>query len=154
MREFRDFLNANGLHRPILWVFEEDVYCRKSDEYRKDFLLKLPLPSENEQLARLHFELGKAKGFGLGLAAFASCDEGLCCSFLVPADELDAQYMLTGAQHLKYSFVVERMPVTTVVVRSGVVWKLIGMLNFLFRHGNHFVYLESKSNLSNNRLRE
>jgi len=90
-KAFADFLSQNGFDVPILWVFREDVLSRKTDRYEKDFWLKLPLPDENEELARSHFEFGKKQGFGLGLSAFASCPEGLCCSFVVPADDEDAQ---------------------------------------------------------------
>lgn len=104
VRAFIAFLADNGMDKPILWVFTEDVYSRKTDKFETDFWLKLPLPADNEKFARRHFELGKRKGFGLALTAFASCDEGLCCSFVVPTDDEDAQYMLMGPEHLKLFF--------------------------------------------------
>lgn len=143
---FIAFLADNALNKPILWVFTEDVYSRKAEKFEKDFWLKLPRPAENEEFARRHFEFGKRQGFGLALIAFASCDEGLCCSFIVPADDEDAQYMLMGPEHLKYSFVSRDMPIAK-VVRSKLLWKLLGMLPFWFHSGNHFVYLKSKAEL-------
>lgn len=143
---FTVFLADNGMDARILWVFREDVYSRRTDKFETDFWLKLPLPSENEKLAKHHFEFGKRKGFGLALTAFASCDEGLCCSFVVPTDDEDAQYMLMGPQHLKYSFVSRDMPAAKVVC-SKLLWKLFRFLPWWFQSGNHFVYLESKSEL-------
>ena len=147
IRTFTAFLAENGMDTRILWVFREDVYSRKTDLFKTAFWLKLPLPAENEELARRHFETGKKKGFGLGLTAFASCEDGLCCSFVIPADDEDAQYMLMGPQHLKYSYVSVDMPIAK-VVRDKFFWNLLGILRFWFRHGNHFVYLASKSELS------
>lgn len=144
---FTAFLANNGLDTRILWVFNEDLYSRNTDLFKTDFWLKLPLPSANEDFARRHFEMGKKKGFGLALTAFASCDEGLCCSFIVPTDDEDAQYMLMGPEHLKYSYVDVDMPVAK-VVRSKILWKLFGVLRFWSRPGNHFVYLASKATLS------
>ncbi len=144
--EFTAFLTANGIAKPILWVFKEDIFSRKTDTYRTDFWMKLPLPRENEKLAKSHFETGKQKGLGLGLTAFAACGEGLCCSFVVPADAEDGQYMLMSSEHMKYSFIDRDMPRAR-VVRSKILWKLFGLLPFLFRPGNHFVYLTSRAEL-------
>jgi hypothetical protein len=136
-QEFTSFLAQNGLDQPILWVFTEDVYSVKSDIYSKDFWLKLPLPAENEEFARRHFEFGKEQGFGICLTAFASCDDGLCCSFIVPTDDLDAQYLQMGPEHMKYSFISRDMPVAQ-VVRSKVIWIILGTLRFCFQPGNFF----------------
>jgi hypothetical protein len=149
--EFRKFLTDNGLTEPILWVFEEDIFSRRTDTFEKDFWLKIPLPEENEEFARRHFELGKHRGFGLGLSAFARCDEGLCCSFIVPTDDEDAQYMLLGPEHLKYSFVSRDMPVAK-VVRSEWSWWAMGWLRRFFKPGCHFVYLASKGVLRRERF--
>lgn len=148
---FTNFLKENELNGPILWVFKEDIYSRRTDRFEVDFWLRLPLSAENEKFAKRHFELGKLRGFGLGLTAFASCEEGLCCSFLVPTDDEDAQWMLMGPQHLKYSFVSVDMPVAK-VVRSKFIWRLFGLFPRLFRAGNHFGYLKSKSEIASDLL--
>jgi len=144
---FTNFLAENGLTQPILWVFTQDVYSFKTDKYTKKFWLKLPLPADNEEFARRHFEFGKRQGFGLALTAFASCAEGLCCSFIVPTDDEDAQYMLMGPEHLKYSFTSRDMPVAK-VVRSSILWIFLDMLRPWIKSGNFFVYLKSKAELS------
>ena len=149
-REFVEFLTANGLTEPILWVFEEDILSRITERFRKDFWLRLPLPQENETFAEMHFELGKRRGFGVALIAFARCDRGLCCSFIVPADDEDAQYMLMGPEHLKYSFISSEMPVAK-VVHSGLLWRMMGSLPIIFRAGCHFVYLAKKADLKRER---
>lgn len=145
-KEFKAFLAANGLEKPILWTFREDIYSRKTDKFRTDFWLKLPLPKQNQEFAKFHFELGKEKGVGLGLTAYASCEEGLCCSFVVPEDAEDGQYLLMDPEHLKYSFISRDMP-TAKVIRNKLLWKIFGMLPFLFNSGNHFVYLASRAEL-------
>jgi len=144
--EFVAFLNANALTGPILWVFEEDTLSRKKDTYTANFWLKLPLPDENQKFAEKHFNLGKGRGFGLSLTAFACCDEGLCCSFAVPIDTEDAQYMLMGPEHLKYAFVSRDMPVAK-VIRSGLFWRILGSFRRYFKPGCHFVYLAKKADL-------
>jgi hypothetical protein len=130
----------------ILWVFKEDVYCRNSATFKTDFWLKLPIPQANESIARSHFELAKAKNLGLALTAFATCEDGLCCSFVVPVDREDAQMLQMNPEYLRYSFVTVNMPVAK-VVRSRLLWSFLGMLPWLYRPGNHFVYLESKTAL-------
>ena len=145
-KEFKTFLATNRMDTRILWVFKEDIYSRKTDTFRTDFWLKLPLPNRNSELAKFHFEIGKQRGFGLGLTAFASCEEGLCCSFVVPADTEDGQYMLMNPEHLKYSFISRDMPVAK-VVHSNLLWRLFSLLPFLFSSGNHFVYLTSRADL-------
>ena len=144
---FTNFLAQNGLTQPILWVFTEDVYSLKTDKYTKEFWLKLPLPADNEEFARRHFEFGKEQGFGICLTAFASCSQGLCCSFIVPTDDLDAQYLLMGPEHMKYSFTSRDMPVAK-VVRSRFRWTILGMLRPWIKPGNFFVYLKSKAELT------
>ena len=145
-QEFTSFLVQNGLDQTILWVFTEDVYSWKTDKYSKEFWLKLPLPVDNEEFARRHFEFGKEQGFGICLTAFASCSDGLCCSFIVPADDLDAQYLLMGPEHIKYSFINRDMPVAK-VIRSRFLWTVLGMFRRWFQPGNFFVYLKSKAEL-------
>src|SRR5687768_15635794 len=141
---FIAFLSENGFDLPLLWTFKEDVYSRNNDRYERDFWLKIPLPDSNEELAKRHFEFGKSKGFGVALTAYAICEEGLCCSFVLPDDDEDAQYMLMGPESLKMSFVSRDMP-TAKVIRNQIGWKLFGLFPFLFRTGNHFVYLASKA---------
>jgi len=150
-RDFTAFLAANGLLQPILWVFKEDTLSQSTDTYKSDFWVKLPLPDENEEFAEMQFALGKSRGFGLVLTAFASCSYGLCCSFVVPTDDEDAQYMLMGPEHLKYSFVSRDMPIAK-VIRSGFVWKILRWFPRYFKSGCDFVYLVAKSDLRLERL--
>lgn len=148
---FRTFLSDNGLDEPILWVFQEDTLSREQKTLTYDFWLKLPLPEENESFARMHFELGKRRGFGLGLAAFAQCDEGVCCGFVVPTDEEDAQYMFMGPEHLKFSFITSDMPVAK-VVRNDMRWRMLKSFAMHSKPGCFFVYLASKADLQLQRL--
>jgi hypothetical protein len=145
-REFREFLVKNGLDKPILWVFIEDVYSSRSDRYTTSFWLRLPTPAVNEECARRHFECGKAQGFGVALSAFASCADGLCCSFIVPDEEEDAAYMLMGPEYMRYSYTNSDMPTAT-VVRSKLIWTIIGLLRPWIKRGCFFTYLRSKKEL-------
>jgi hypothetical protein len=149
-REFVAFLTDNGLAERILWVFKEDTLSLKTDTYQTGFWLKLPLPDDNEKFAEKYFELGKARGFGVGLVAFASCSEGLCCSFIVPTDQEDAEYFLMSPEHLKYSFVSRDMPVAK-VFRNGLVWRILAWFPRFFKPGCHFVYLTTRTDLISDR---
>ena len=150
---FRAFLADNGMRGPILWVFREDVFSRNINLYPREFWLKLPIPRANEEFAKSQFEVGKSRGFGMGLIAFARCDEGLCCSLVVPTDDEDAQYMMLGPEHLKMSYINVDMP-TARVVRSRIKWRLFGLLPFWFRSEIDSVDLASRAELSGPELGE
>ena len=143
--EFTEFLGENGLSGPLLWAFREDVISQKSGVYKAAFLVRLPLPNINNTLAERHFEIGKSKGLGMALTAYASCDEGLLCSFVVPVDQEDSEYLMLWPDQIRYSF-VQNMP-TANVVRHSTKWGILTISPW-YKNGNHFVYLESKENLS------
>jgi hypothetical protein len=142
--EFSAFLAENGLTQPLLWAFQEDVVSEKTNTFKTLFWVRLPLPGDSEQRAERHFELGKSKGLGMALAAYAVCDDGLLCSFVVPADSVDSEYLMIRPDQIKYSF-VKVMP-SAAVVRNSFRWTLF-TVDPRYKKGNHFVYLESKRNL-------
>lgn len=143
--EFRSFLEANGLTQPLLWAFQDDIVSEKTNTFKTLFWVRLPLPVDSEQFAKRHFELGKSKGLGMGLAAYAVCDEGLLCSFVIPADTEDSEFLMIRPEQIKYSFVLS-MP-SAAVVRNSLRWTLL-TIDPRYKKGNHFVYLESRKNLS------
>jgi hypothetical protein len=142
---FREFLDQNGEKDPIVWTFEDDVLSKKTDQYETRFWLKVPLNIENQNFARLSYEVAQQKGLGVGLTAYARCSIGLCCLVIIPADDEDAQYMMMGPNAVKFGL-LNNMP-TASEVGSGFVWSLMKLLPFSFRSGNFLVYLQSKKKL-------
>ena len=81
----------------------------------------------------------------MALTAYASCDDGLLVSFVIPTDSEDSDYLMIWPNQIRYSFVHD-MPVAS-VIRSTVKWSVL-KINPWYQSGNHFVYLESKKNLA------
>ena len=95
---FQNFLSEQGLSSDLLWVFGEDIICLP-----KRFLIKVPLPAENESFAEACYNIGVERNFGLGLTAFCLLDGRPCCYVELPKDDLDAQYSLMENHSVKYS---------------------------------------------------
>ena len=95
---FQNFLSEQGLSSDLLWVFGEDIICLP-----KRFLIKVPLPAENESFAEACYNIGVERNFGIGLTAFCLLDGQPCCYVQLPEDDLDAQYSLMGNHSVKYS---------------------------------------------------
>jgi hypothetical protein len=143
---FRNFLNEQGETAPILWVFKEDVFSRKAEVYETAFWIKLPIPPDNETFAGKAFALAQQRNVGAGLSALARCEEGLCCSFVIPVDEEDAQYLMMSPAGVRYN-VVNDMP-RAKGVRSWLRWNFFSLFPFFYKQGNFMVYLLSKKELS------
>ena len=56
---FQNFLSEQGLSSDLLWVFGEDIICLP-----KRFLIKVPLPAENESFAEVCYNIGRERDFG------------------------------------------------------------------------------------------
>jgi len=107
---FQNFLSEQELSSDLLWVFGEDIISLP-----ERFLIKVPLPTENEPLAKALFDIGVERDFGLCLHAFCLLDGKPCCYVQLPEDDLDAQYSLTGNLSVKYSVrsdLINAKPVT------------------------------------------
>jgi hypothetical protein len=143
--EFKEFLKENNLPTDILWVFSEDVFSRNIKLFETDFWLKLPLPKENEKFAAKHYKIGQQKNLGVGLSAFALCEDKICCSLIIPTDKEDSEYLFMSPKYLKFSFVSD-LPVAK-AVKNTFRWTIFKLLPFRYRKGNFLVYLESKRNL-------
>ncbi len=72
----RNFIQEVG-HPPgeLVWVFREDV-----STYRRRVLIKIPLPVENERVARRRFEEGRRVGIGVCLSVFCRLGDAYCCT--------------------------------------------------------------------------
>ena len=141
-KTFRNFLDENGESFPILWVFKEDVFSPKTKDFTTQFWVRLPIPLENEKYVEASYQRAQKKGVGVGFSAFARCDQGLCCSVIIPADEEDAQYMLMSPAYVKYSL-VQDMP-HGIPIRNRLRWWLFSLFSFVYEKGNYLVYLRSK----------
>lgn len=93
---FQNFLSEQGLSSDLLWVFGEDIICLP-----KRFLIKVPLPAENESFAEICYNVGRERDFGICLHAFCLLDGRPCCYVWLPEDDLDAQYSMMGNLSLK-----------------------------------------------------
>ena len=135
----------NDLPTEILWLFQEDVFSRNTEFYETDFWIKLPIPYENEKLAEIQYKIGRQKGLGLSISAFAICENKVCCSFIIPKDQEDSEYLFMSPEYLKFSFLTE-MPIAQ-VVNSSLRWTIFKLLPFKYKQGNFLVYLQSKKDL-------
>lgn len=97
---FKQFLSSQGLSVDLVWLFREDVIF-EGDR----FLIKVPVPRENDEIAATCYELGRKRNFGVGVHAFCSFQSRLCCYIVLPGDDLDGQYMLMSNVAVKYSVV-------------------------------------------------
>ena len=113
---FQNFLFEQGLSSDLFWVFGEDIVCLP-----KRFLVKVPLPAENEALAEALFDIGVERDFGLGLQAFCLLDGRSCCYVQLPGDDLDAQYSLMGNHSVKYS--VRSDLINAEPIASSLLWQ-------------------------------
>ncbi len=95
---FQNFLSGQGLSSDLLWVFGEDVVSLENR-----FLIKVPLPAENESFSEALYNVGRERDLGLCLHAFCLLDRRPCCYVQLPEDDLDAQYSLMGNLSLKCS---------------------------------------------------
>jgi hypothetical protein len=113
---FQNFLSEQGLSSDLLWVFGEDIICLP-----KRFLIKVPLPAENESFAEVCYNIGLERNLGLCLHAFCLLDGRPCCYIELPKDDLDAQYSLMGNLSLKCS--VRNDLINAEPIDSFLVWQ-------------------------------
>ena len=113
---FQNFLSKQGLSSDLLWVFGEDVISLENR-----FLIKVPLPAENESFAQACYDIGLERDFGLCLHAFCLLDGRPCCYVELPKDDLDAQYSLMGNLSLKCS--VRSDLINAEPIESFLVWQ-------------------------------
>jgi hypothetical protein len=74
--QFRAFISEMGYSaNSLVWIFREDVSTN-----RRRVLIKVPLPHENERVARTRYEQGRALGIGVCLEVFCQLESALCCS--------------------------------------------------------------------------
>lgn len=145
VEEFKMFLAENNLSTELLWIFVEDTFSRNTKFYETHFWLKLPLPDENEKLAKRQYEIGKQRNLGMGLSAFAICKDKICCALIIPIDKEDSEILLMSSKYLKFSFIND-MP-TAEVIKGSFQWNLLRFLPFKYKKGNFLVYLQSKKDL-------
>jgi hypothetical protein len=109
-QDFQRFLSEQGLSSEVLWIFREDLVCLP-----KRFLVKVPLPKNNETLAETFFNIGRERNFGICLHAFCLLNEKVCCYIQLPDDDLESQYSLMSNERVKFSVrtnLINARPVT------------------------------------------
>jgi hypothetical protein len=76
LEQFRAFIAQVG-HTPngLLWVFREDV-----STHRRRILIKVPLPGDNERVAKARYDRGRQLGLGVCLEGFCRLGPALCCT--------------------------------------------------------------------------
>ena len=113
---FQNFLSEQGLSSDLLWVFGEDIICLPNR-----FLIKVPLPAENESFARACYDIGRERDLGLCLHVFCLLDRRPCCYVQLPEDELDAQYSLMG--NLSVKLTIRNDLINAEPIDSFLVWQ-------------------------------
>jgi hypothetical protein len=85
--QLREWLSAHKLPAEVGWVFCEDITW-----HRKRFLVRLPLPADNESLARAWY--GTGLGIAKSLRIDVNCDstDVAFCSIWFPEDSCDTAY--------------------------------------------------------------
>src|SRR5215207_6044566 len=87
--QLRAFLRSQQLSAEPLWVFREDV-----TSYKQRFLVKEPLPPENQGLVELFYERGRQRGYGVRLEVLCVLGKRPCCYIWLPKDRMEAEYAL------------------------------------------------------------
>lgn len=137
---FREFLSSQGLSNDLCWVFREEVICQ-----RERIFIKTPVPAKNEALARVCYELGQKRNFGVNIHAFCLLESRPCCYIALPEDGADAERMLIPKASVKYSVVTD--PVKAEPVSNSVKWHTLRMLNHKSRINWFNEYIPSKYTL-------
>ena len=114
---FREFLEKYGWSTQLLWVRPGDVLL---DLHRR-MLIKVPVPAENEDLARSTFDRGLETQLGVLFAALCQVPGGTCCYVWTPEnpDEAERGLMPTG---LKLS-VREGENLEGKQIKNGLYWR-------------------------------
>jgi hypothetical protein len=115
VEQFRRFLSGEKIETSVVWIFRKDAIASG-----RSILLRIPLPAENERLARRCYFLGQERGLGLRIELLCILDGIPCCYIWVPEDQQAAEYaMLSG---LKLCIPVE--PINARAVQSSLRWNL------------------------------
>ncbi len=115
VERYRAFLSKAKMRTEIVWVFREDAIANKLR-----IRLKVPVPAENEPLARRLYSIGQDRGLGICIQTLCLLDCTPCCYIWVPENALDAEHgMLSG---LKLS--IPDPPIHARAVRSSLRWNL------------------------------
>ena len=104
-RSMRRFLRDTDHASNIEWVFFDDVICTG-----KELLIRTPLPPDNRDRAKLCFELGKERNFGVALNAFCSIDGETFCYVVLPENDRDAELRMFSDRYLKMSVKTKMLP--------------------------------------------
>ena len=110
------FLQTEKRPHVVRWVFREDLIF-----YKRNILLRWPLPAQNEQLAQELYNQGQAKGLGFALEICGFDQANAYGYVLVPADSADAEALMMTP--LKLSYVTDQRKV--IKIRSKLVWQII-----------------------------
>jgi hypothetical protein len=118
LRGFMAHLN----HPPgeLVWVFREDVSTRM-----RRVLVKVPLPTSNEQIARHCYEQGRALGIGVCLDVFCRLEPAFCgtCWFVSDLEE-SSRRLCWGLKLSVASDLPDARP-----VRSPLAWTVLRCLD-------------------------
>ena len=90
--QLQNFFGNQGVLRPPVWVFREDV---ASVKWR--IWVRTPLPEQNPSRAEIDYEAARSRGLGVALQVLCLSDLEPCCFVWWPQDEVDASYaMISG----------------------------------------------------------
>ena len=103
----RGFLILEKRPSIIHWIFRDDLL-----QYKRNVVLRWPLPKDNEQMAEQLYNAGRERGLGLTLEAYCFDRNTAYCYVLVPEDKYDSEALMMT--ELKLSFVTDH----------GRVWKI------------------------------
>ncbi len=108
------FAGSEGFSTELVWVFREDV-----TNCVRDYWVRVPVPADNEVLARDYFEYGRRQGRGVTMKVLCRLGSQSVCFVWVPENDEAASYAMQGPLKLK----VPMDPVNGSAVRSVLRWQ-------------------------------
>lgn len=117
--QLQNFLQTEKRPHVIHWIFREDVLL-----FKRNILLRWPLPTDNERQAEKLFCLGKAKGLGLALAVYGVDHTNAYGYVLVPTDQADSEALMMA--DLKLSYLNDQRKI--VKIRTAIAWQIVKRL--------------------------
>jgi hypothetical protein len=96
VEQLQEFLGNQGVLRPPVWVFREDVVSVKWRIW-----VRTPLPSQNTARAEALYEQARTRGLGVVLEVLCLLDLEPYCFVWWPRDAEEASYRMVAGLKLK-----------------------------------------------------
>jgi len=127
-----------------MWVRPQDVLWTG----RRQILVRVPVPTGNEVLARDAFREGVANKLGVLFATVCEMDGVTCCHAWVPADEDEAARSLMS-EGLKFSVTTGESRLYGKAIKNRMVWFWLQLKHHKHQERKDWIFrLEAKARAS------